>query len=238
VKDETQCPFQAKIINCIECQDATETFGDKRINYIISTCRERQIRKNLLKKSGLFGKDVFETFANAKRDKHNSQLYQYLQKEWDRKTWLYIFSQENGTGKSYTANAIGNMLIDSGNQPLVIREIDMAAELKASFEDKTGDSEYAVMGRFKAVPVLIVQDFGKHGSKTEWWPQKIYDIIDHRLITGKTTVFTSNFDVGDWKMIEKRFGDNHGPAIYSRLNGICELWEMSGPDRRNEKAVG
>ncbi|MPN46709.1 hypothetical protein SDC9_194306 [bioreactor metagenome] len=124
------------------------------------------------------------------------------------------------------------MLIGAGVQPLVIREIDMASQIQASFDDKTGESEYALMGKFKEIPVLIIQDFGKQGGRSDWWPQKIYDIIDHRLIKGRATVITSNYDLTNKRLITSRFGENHGAAIYSRLNGKSEIWDLAGPDRR------
>lgn len=188
----------------------------------------------MLERCGLFGKDIHETFVNAKIDRHNKRLYNFLQHEWDRKSWLYVQSIENGTGKSYTANAIANMLIDDGTQPLVIREVDMAEQLQATFADDTGETEYALMGRWKSVPMLIIQDLGKYGCKSEWWPQHIYNIIDYRIIKGLPMVITSNYNIEDKKVIETRFGENHGPAIQSRLVGVCRtgIWIMDGPDRR------
>jgi DNA replication protein DnaC len=178
-------------------------------------------------------------------------LYEYLQQEWDREQWVYIYSLKdakgvnptgNGTGKSYTANAIANLLIDEGVAVLVCREVDMAAQLQATFDDRTGESEYALMGRYKAIPVLIMQDFGKQGSKSEWWPMKLYDIIDKRVISNKTTIFTSNHDITSLRVMEERFGDNHGPAIRSRLLGKCgsyqNIWRLEGPDRRLVVASG
>lgn len=188
----------------------------------------------MLSQSGLFGKDTEETFATAVIDRHNQKLYKYLQHQWNRKNWLYIFHQNNGTGKSYTANAIANMLLTENIQPLVMREVDIATQFLQSFSDDTTLTEYALMGRLQAVPVLIIQDFGKQGCKSEWWPQKIYSLVDYRLIKGRTTIFTSNFDITNRSLIESRFGENHGSAIYSRLNGTCEIWALGGNDRRWE----
>jgi DNA replication protein DnaC len=235
VMNETDCPFShPRASECLSCEDFIKTVDDKRVRYLTADCRAARRRQIMLAKSGLFGKDVDETFATARVDKYNRQLYKHLQKGWDRRRWLYIFSAENGTGKSYTANAIANMLISEGIQPLVIREVDMAAQLQASFDDDTGDTEYALMGRFKSVSVLVVQDFGKQGGRSDWWPKKVYDLLDHRLIQGKTTVLTSNYDLTNRDMITTRFGENHGAAIHSRLNGVCEIWELGGPDRRRK----
>lgn len=232
VADPAQCPVRTLPRRCEVCEDFSRAEGGQRVTYQVTECRDKQARRRMIAKSGLYGKDIAETFAAATIDRYNADLYRYLQSEWDRKKWLYIWSPGNGTGKSYTANAIANMLIGAGVQPLVSREIDMAAKLQATFDDDAGGTEYALMGRFKAVPVLIIQDMGKQGAKSEWWPQKLYDIIDHRVIEGKTMVFTSNYNLEDERAFARRFGENHGPAIYSRLMGMCDIWHVDGPDRR------
>ena len=79
-----------------------------------ATCKAKKIKEYMLSQSGLFGKDTEETFAAAKVDRYNRELYAYLQWKWNRKKWLYLYHQANGTGKSYTANAIANMLIAEG----------------------------------------------------------------------------------------------------------------------------
>lgn len=208
--------------------------SNKKVIYKTKVCKSRQCQQIMLERSGLFGKDIKETFENALIDDDNSEIYTFLQSEWDLKSWLYIYSRENGNGKSYTGNAIANMLISRGTLPYVIREVDMATQVQNTFSDSTGESEYALMGKWKCAPVLIIQDFGKYGVKkdSEWWPQHIYDIIDYRVIEGKPLVITSNYDIASLEVMEKRFGSNHGPAIRSRLLGQCEVWNMFGADRR------
>ena len=206
--------------------------GDVQTKYIVSDCRNSECKRIMLETSGMFGKDVFNNFSNANIDKYNRDLYQFLQHDWDKQSWLYIQSKTNGTGKSYTANAIANMLMGAGVQPIVAREVDMASQVQSTFDDKTGVKEYALMGKWKAVPVLIIQDFGKYGCKSEWWPQHIFDIVDYRVIKGLPIVITSNYDIEDTAVMDKRFGVNHGPAIQSRLLGQCDIWNMNGIDRR------
>lgn len=232
VRYSGDCPFAFR--SCQSCESGIYNDGDARVLYRVEECKDNQIRQIMLDKSGLYGDALHERFNTAAIDMHNKGLYEYLQVKWDMKKWLYIWCKDNGTGKSYTGNAIANMLIDRQVQPCVMREIDMASELKATFDDISGETEYALMGKWKCIPVLIIQDFGKQGSKSEWWPQHVFDIVDYRLINRFTVVITSNFPLTRETM-ELRFGENHGPAIHSRLNGICLTVEMDGPDRRIEE---
>jgi len=233
VQDEKDCPHNRRYCKN-GCENEIRTYEDKRVTYITDLCRKKQFKKLLLKESGLTGKAVFETFENANYDEYNREMYMFIQEEWNKKRWIYIYSKVNGNGKSYTANAIGNMFIDLGIKISVNREIDMAARLKESFSDKSGDSEYKLMCHFRDVPVLVVQDFGKQGCSpsSEWWPQKIFDIIDYRCVHEKLTVFTSNYNYVNEHLVKQRFGINHGLAIQSRLEGSCKVLEMKGPDRR------
>lgn len=232
VSRREECPFRVKA--CYDCDNPIYTREGKRIKYNTEICRGRQKREGMIAKSGLMGKDLEETFANAEINQYNREDYEFHQHEWNRKDWLWIQSKENGTGKSYTANAIANMLIEREVQPLVIREVDVATQLQDTFSDKSGDSAYALMGKFKCVPVLIIQDIGKYGARSgsEWWPQQIFDIIDYRIINRLPMVMTSNFNLMNADLIESRFGENHGAAIQSRLLGQCTIIEMKGSDRR------
>ncbi len=231
VSGKIDCPHSIR--HCETCEDGVyNDYQGNRIKYLTNECRKQQVKEKMISESGLIGKDITETFQKAKIDSHNKGFYNYLQNKWNRAEWLYIWSHENGTGKSYTANSITNMLLDEGMRTLVKREVDMANEIQETFSDKSGECEYALMGKWKGVAVLIIQDVGKYGCKSEWWPQHLYDIIDYRVINNKTTVFTSNYNIEDRDVIERRLGENHGNAIYSRLNGLCKICEMNGIDRR------
>lgn len=232
VSSREQCPFTVKA--CYDCDNPIYTRDGKRTKYKTEICRNRQRKLGMIAKSGLMGKDLDETFTNAVIDQYNQEQYDFYQHEWNRKDWLWIQSKENGTGKSYTANAIANMLMEHDIQPLVIREVDMAMQIQDTFSDKSGDSAYALMGKYKCIPVLVIQDIGKYGARagSEWWPQQIFDIIDYRIINRMPMVMTSNFDLMNADLIESRFGANHGAAIQSRLLGQCTIIEMKGSDRR------
>ena len=103
----------------------------------------------------------------------------------------------------------------------------MITELKESFGAPKEHDENSIMGTWKVVPVLIIDDLGKQQINSEWWPQKLYDLIDDRIMYNNTTIFTSNLSL---KEIAYRYGPNFGTAIYSRLMGECKVWELSGPD--------
>lgn len=206
--------------------------GNKKIKYRVSDCSQKQVRNILLKNSGLSGKDINETFANANIDESNRNLFEFLQNDW-HKEWIYLHGT-NGTGKSFTANCIANMLIDKGIQPIVVRELDMASSLQATFTDTTGENAGKLMYRWKNAPVLIIQDLGKYGARpnSEWWGQHIFDIIDYRMIRDLPIVITSNFRIIIREVAIARFGENHGAAISSRLKGKCLAIPMMGRDQR------
>lgn len=228
VKSTSQC-FQ-KIRNCEQCQDGTYTVNGERIHYQASECRAAFKRKFLLAESGLVGREHNEAFANAIIDANNKGLYAYLQHRWDKRSSIYLYGA-NGTGKSYTANCIAHMLIDCGVLVRVEREIDMASKIQATFSDYTGQQERDVIGKFKRTHVLIIQDIGKYGLRknSEWWGAQLFDIIDYRNIKGLCTIYTSNYSLPE---LAARLGDNHGNALYSRINGDCMQFELKGNDRR------
>ena len=234
ILNKEMCPRETFHNYCKECNNPII----KRTKYITTICRAACIKEKFLGKSGLHGNEINETFKNATVDKYNKKLYYYIQNEWDKKSWLYIYSEKNGVGKSYTANAIANMFLESGIQVIVCREVDMPTEIINTIKNVDyKDTEYQIMARWKNIPILVIQDFGKTVSTSEWWPQKLFDIIDYRSIENKLTIFTSNVDVENPNKIIQRYGQVQGRAIHSRIMGVSNILELDGIDRRQNQII-
>lgn len=217
------------------CDDKTVITSNERILYKTEGCRLEESNKKRLKDSGLSGKELLETFECARKDKYNQKVFDWLQKDWSISQSLYIYGK-HGTGKSYAANAVAHMLLKKGLNVIVVRELDMTTRIQQTFSDETGEQERRFVAKFKKTKVLVIQDIGKYGLRkgSEWWPAQLFDIIDSRVIAGLCTIFTSNYTLDD---LLGRLGNNHGPAIYSRLSGTCVQILLPGPDRRQIKSA-
>lgn len=139
----------------------------------------------------------------------------------DKGPWL-IISGPNGTGKTFTACAIGNELMDERT----VRFSTMSEIIRADWATKS-IKDYTNPG------LLIIDDFGKE-KPTEYSVSKFFEIIDGRDSRVRPTIVTTNY--GRQAMAEYltvNGNDEYAKAILSRLlaKGNHKA-TMKGDDRR------
>lgn len=135
--------------------------------------------------------------------------------------WL-IISGPNGTGKTHTACAIGNELMDERT----VRFCTMSEIIRADWATKS-IKDYTNPG------LLIIDDFGKE-KPTEYSVSKFFEIIDGRDSRVRPTIVTTNYGrqaMADYLTVNGN--DEYAKAIISRLlaRGNHKA-TMKGDDRR------
>jgi hypothetical protein len=246
-------------VNCEDCKRRGDIYRDEGItgqdydavrtpyrrDYLIGVCRvqiEEEKRgwrcAELLRASGLVEREYLHTFAVWDKTPHNRKAYDLLS-VWDYKTdgGLYLIGDVtptnptgNGTGKSYALHALTVKLANEGVKARFCRTIDFLRDLRATYGKENDGEEDAILDRYALAPVLLWDDLGKEANPSPWACEKFYYVLDERCRRGLPTVISSNFGLDK---IEQRFGENHGPAIASRLVELCPTrLKMGGPDRR------
>jgi DNA replication protein DnaC len=250
IESPDQCPFRGTVYadGCRECakmlgiiQRIEQGDGEQCIvkQYDTIACYRNVRCRRILRESGLSELEMNHTFEAAKIDGHNAALYNRLQ-QWDpaNKTGVFISAdkdsgnpQGNGTGKSYALHALVDQLAKQGIRCKYARTVDFLQEIRSTYGEDNRASEVWVLGQYVNIPVLLFDDFGKErvSPTSEWATEKLYYVIDERVRRGRPMVISSNFS---FEEIEQRLGNNHGPAIVSRLAGHCEYFKLGGPDRR------
>jgi|GEM_PF-1541258 len=205
-------------------------------------CQERERRERAvaarLAHCGLTAGERNHTFAAWEQTPDNRKVYAALS-SWDYRGDGGIFllgdtspanPTGNGTGKSYALHALTLRLCEEEVKAVFLRTVDFLKELRASYDEERPFGECEVIERYADIPVLLWDDLGKEALRGEWAAEKFYLVIDERCRRGLPVVISSNFALD---RIEQRFGDNFGPAIASRLAGMCPLrFKLGGPDRR------
>ncbi len=99
--------------------------------------------------------------------------------------------------------------------------------------DVRGQSEGDLMESYAGVGMLCLDDLGK-GQMTPWAIERIYTLLDLRYREERPTVITSQYDGnGLIRAIAARSDEQSAYAIWSRIQGMCQLREIVGPDWRN-----
>lgn len=143
-----------------------------------------------------------------------------------------------GTGKTLIAARAARVLAigcefyprwEGDNFYKVLRQIKFISapivldELRRQFGKEQRDDE-ALENLFVRPDILFLDDFDKV-YPTEWSRERLWLILNARMVEGFPVCVTSNLNLDD---IDKKYGD----AIASRLANNCQLIELDGEDQR------
>jgi DNA replication protein DnaC len=141
-----------------------------------------------------------------------------------------VFSGCPGSGKTHLAVGIARAKITAGKSALFISMTDYLNRLKMTFNN-LGDSrkDYSLMIDMlkKDTDCLVLDDLGVE-KPTAWVVERLYEIINGRLMENLQTIITTNFgnmqEMNDY-MIESPVA---GERIVSRLMsfGWIYLWDV------------
>lgn len=153
-----------------------------------------------------------------------------------------------GTGKTHLAVGILKALIDTrGAEGLFCHYHELIKQVQNSFNPAVKATEMQVLEPILNVEVLVLDELG--ATKPSDW---VFDTISHILNTryneNRTTIITTNYrnqpplltSGGNLSQLEQSreamrretLGDRIGERMLSRLQEMCVVLEMVGPDYR------
>jgi len=147
---------------------------------------------------------------------------------------LYLWGA-SGCGKSHAAYAIARYIDEVKDaQVMVFKSADILEMMKQDMDIKNSDKEtngdlyFGESNFLKGIKdykgILVIDDLGVT-KETEWEIQTFYQIIDRKYEDMIPTIITSNLGLDE---ISKKMGDR----IASRIAGMCQVFEMTGKDKR------
>jgi len=206
--------------------------GEKADKEIKRRSREHELkrRREELRRIGLTSKAYADkTFANdlAPESSMSRTCRRYCDQWQDMKglnVGLLLYG-DVGTGKSFYACCIANEIIDRYIEQVYVTTIPMLITQLQSFDkrDKT-------MATLEVVPLLVLDDFGAERD-TSFAEEQLFSIIDHRLLTGKPTIVTTNLTLQQMRnpqtMAQRR--------VYDRILEMCPVQiRFDGRNRRKD----
>ena len=129
-----------------------------------------------------------------------------------------------GVGKTHTAFALANHLLDKGRNVIVATALDLMAELRGSVTHGCGQGARVA----ECDGLVVIDDLGAEKS-TDFAIQELYRIISKREAWESLTLVTTNLS-------PDQIAERKGPRMVSRLaSGLVR--ELTGPDRRLSRDV-
>lgn len=134
---------------------------------------------------------------------------------------LLIWSEQTGNGKSWMAAMIVNELCSRGISCRMTSFGQILADLRGTF------SERDYMDRLMSHSLLVLDDLGAERD-TSYAEEKVFNVIDRRVNSGKPMIITTNLPIETLKNAPTE----EARRIYSRTLKCCAPIPFKGCDRR------
>ena len=158
-----------------------------------------------------------------------SKAKQYAE-NWDRfkrdEIGLLLFGNV-GTGKSYAAGCVANALIDRLESVLFVGMSDVVNRMQGNF----GTDRDHNMKSLMRPDLLILDDLGAERN-TSFGKERVFDVVDKRLLTGKPMIVTTNIPLS----VMKQAADLDDRRIYDRILEVCVPIRFDGENFRKGNA--
>lgn len=133
-----------------------------------------------------------------------------------------------GTGKSYAAGCIANALIDRLESVLFVGMSDVVNRMQGNF----GSDRDHYMKSLTRPDLLILDDLGAERN-TSFGKERVFDVVDKRLLTGKPMIVTTNIPLS----VMKQAVDLDDRRIYDRILEVCVPIMFDGDSFRKSTAA-
>ena len=218
------------LVHCMcRCEREKKEEEDRRMAY-----KEERIQIDNLKQLSLLdAKSKSVCFSTYQVNQENTRVFKIANRYVENFPIMYEKSQgmlfwgAAGTGKSYTAAAIANELMER-LQPVIVTSFVKLLQDMQGFDSDYG--EY--MSRLERAKLLIIDDLGAERG-TDYALEKIYDIIDNRYRSGKPAIFTTNLTMSQMK----ECADIRYNRIYDRIFEMCYPVKFDGLSWRKREAA-
>lgn len=132
-----------------------------------------------------------------------------------------------GTGKSYAAGCIANDLIDRMESVLFVGMADVVNRMQGNF----GADRDRYIKSLMRPDLLILDDLGAERN-TSFGKERVFDVVDKRLLTGKPMIVTTNIPLS----VMKQAADLDDRRIFDRILEVCVPIRFDGENFRKGNA--
>ncbi len=142
---------------------------------------------------------------------------------------IYIFG-DVGLGKTFLCNCIAKALLDKGFTVFYVTAIEMFEIISQKIRSKDQADDIMKLYDFiYSSELLIIDDLGTE-TNNSFIQSNLFDIINRRLLLGKSTIISSNMDINDLK-------EHYTERTASRVIENYDFFRMYGDNIRYTKKL-
>ncbi len=141
----------------------------------------------------------------------------------DDPSWLLLWGEPR-RGKTGLSVALIRQLVERGNPGLLVTVPRLLERLRATYDRESDDSESDVLTTLIETPVLLMDDLGVERT-SDWVTEKLYTIINGRLLGHRRTIITTNLE--PLELVEK-LGQRIGWRVFEMCRGYS--LQVAGPN--------
>ncbi len=169
-------------------------------------------------------------FENAKMTEELAKVKQYAdhwEKACEKNVGLLLFGNV-GTGKTYAAGCVANVLLD---QMIPVRMIGMS-DVVNRMQGNFGADRENLMKHLMGAELLILDDLGAERN-TSFGKECVFDVINRRLLQRKPMIVTTSISLDAMK----KATDLEERRIYDRRLAACAPMRFNGENFRKAEAA-
>lgn len=147
-------------------------------------------------------------------------------REFGRQSQNLLFTGAPGLGKTHLSLAIAEGVVKAGHLVMYVSAPHLMDQLelgKFQKDDAALEFREVIFG----CDLLVIDDLGTE-LVTRYTQAEVYDLVNHRMNTGKPTIINTNLGLQE---IERTYGSR----VHSRLAGMYAVVQFRGRDIRLQK---
>lgn len=170
-----------------------------------------------------------ERYKDAKYEDVPKEIRERFEKIHETRKGMYVHGSV-GSGKTHISYSLKKFWDSKASKGAIFwNTAELMREIKMDFDRPAIDKTRAEEKIMRFTGLLFIDDIGSE-KMTDFVAETFYMIINHRYEKRLPIIFTSNLPIGD---LAERIGDR----TTSRIVEMCDVIELSGSDRRMEKAT-
>lgn len=224
-------------------------------------CRIQRRRQRALASANiprLYESSTFSQYETADRDDKNYTLNaaKYTAERFvtsypvDTRGIGLLFTGSIGTGKTHLAICVLKGILDKGGTGIFYHFQDLIKKIQNSFNRNVQATESEILEPILTAEVLVLDELGA-SKPSDWVFDTIAHILNTRYNERRTTILTTNYPNSDALLVpgtvlsvfeearealrNETLGDRIGERMRSRIQEMCMVVEMVGPDYRKKE---